>query len=333
MKKVRDSKFELLRIISMIFIVISHYSLWGNWDKANRFKYLIYQPLGQIGVCVFVLISGYFLSSRTLNAKNGWQRAKKLWIKTLIYSWIIFILVISVNGFKEISITKALTAIFPIIFGEYWFITEFVVLMIFAPLLNQMIDTLEKRDLRYYIGIIVFLAMILPLFVKNLRPLGDMDSAAVLIAVYLIAGYMKKYSVKLNKAVSWALFLVSIIVELFSIFVLKNHGNQMIHFTYGVIPMIAAIGLFSIVLSMKSFHNKFINYIAYSVLAAYLITEDPFIRMWLWNDFLHISSLQNYSYILFLLWGVLISTLLVLVCCLIDKIYEKIESLIVVRIN
>lgn len=60
MKKVRDSKFEILRIISMIFIVISHYSLWGKWNDANKFKYLVYQPLGQIGVCVFVLISGYF---------------------------------------------------------------------------------------------------------------------------------------------------------------------------------------------------------------------------------------------------------------------------------
>lgn len=32
MKRVRDSKFELLRIVSMIFIVISHYSLWGGME-------------------------------------------------------------------------------------------------------------------------------------------------------------------------------------------------------------------------------------------------------------------------------------------------------------
>ncbi len=30
MKRIRDSKFELLRIVSMILIVISHYSLWGK---------------------------------------------------------------------------------------------------------------------------------------------------------------------------------------------------------------------------------------------------------------------------------------------------------------
>ena len=61
--------------------------------------------------------------------------------------------------------------------------------------------------------------------------------------------------------------------------VLRNHGDKMIHFTYGIIPMVSAFVLFNIGISMKSLYNKFINYIASSVLAAYLITEDPFIRM------------------------------------------------------
>lgn len=110
--------------------------------------------------------------------------------------------------------------------------------------------------------------------------------------------------------------------------VLRNHGDKMIHFTYGIIPMVSAFGLFNIGISMKSFYNKFINYIASSVLAAYLITEDPFIRIWLWNDFLHVSKLQNYNYFFFLLYGIVISILLVIVCWLIDKIYEQIEKMI-----
>ena len=331
MKKVRDPKFEILRIISMIFIVISHYSLWGKWNDANKFKYLVYQPLGQIGVCVFVLISGYFLSSRVLSAKDGWRRANKLWLKTLVYSWIIFIAVISTMEFKNISITTILTAIFPVVFGEYWFITEFIILMLFVPILNQMLVSLNKKELKYYIGIIVFGSTILPLFVKNLRPFGNMNSAIAIIAVYLIAGYIKKYNIKLSKLISWSMFLGGIVIELLSIFILKNYDAKMIHFTYGFIPLISAIGLFNVGISMKSFHNKFINYIASSVLAAYLITENPLLRMWLWNKFLHISKLQNYNYLLFLLYGMVISILLVVLCCLIDKIYEKIEAIVVAK--
>lgn len=65
-----------------------------------------------MGICVFVFISGYFLSSRVLSAKDGWQRAKKLWIKTLIYSWLIFVVIISITGLKNLPIAKILTAIF-----------------------------------------------------------------------------------------------------------------------------------------------------------------------------------------------------------------------------
>ena len=53
--------------------------------------------------------------------------------------------------------------------------------------------------------------------------------------------------------------------------------------------------------------------------------------MWLWNKFLHISKLQNYNYLLFLLYGMVISILLVVLCCLIDKIYEKIEAIVVAK--
>ncbi|AAS08858.1 hypothetical protein LJ_1036 [Lactobacillus johnsonii NCC 533] len=55
---------------------------------------------------------------------KGWlAQSKKLGIKTLIYSWLIFVVVISITGLKNLSITKILTAIFPVVFGEYWFIT------------------------------------------------------------------------------------------------------------------------------------------------------------------------------------------------------------------
>lgn len=54
----RNSKFELLRILSMVMIIMSHYQLYGK----VRFEYSkILAPLGQIGVGIFVMISAYFL--------------------------------------------------------------------------------------------------------------------------------------------------------------------------------------------------------------------------------------------------------------------------------
>lgn len=33
--KLRDSRFELLRIASMFMIVISHFAVYGNWDDIS----------------------------------------------------------------------------------------------------------------------------------------------------------------------------------------------------------------------------------------------------------------------------------------------------------
>ena len=66
MKKVRNSNIELIRIISMLFIVVSHYTVHNGVDNTtlslgiNRFLLEI-TTLGNIGVILFVLISGYYL--------------------------------------------------------------------------------------------------------------------------------------------------------------------------------------------------------------------------------------------------------------------------------
>lgn len=67
-KKIRNSNIELLRIISMLFIVMSHYSVHGNTIPENL-SFGINQVLlqisrvGGLGVAIFVMISGYYLSS------------------------------------------------------------------------------------------------------------------------------------------------------------------------------------------------------------------------------------------------------------------------------
>lgn len=66
MKKVRNSNIEILRIISMLFIVISHYTVHNGVINAslplgiNR-TLLEITTLGNIGVILFVIISGYFM--------------------------------------------------------------------------------------------------------------------------------------------------------------------------------------------------------------------------------------------------------------------------------
>lgn len=128
--KKRDSRFEILRIISMIFIISSHFSLYGNWADKN--KYIIstmqFQPLGQIGVYLFVMISGYFLSTRSIDFKDAGRRIMPLWEKTILYSIFACIIAIILR-LDSINIKAILKSFLPISLNKYWFMTSFILLM------------------------------------------------------------------------------------------------------------------------------------------------------------------------------------------------------------
>lgn len=71
----RNSSFELMRIVSMIFIVIGHTLSWGGvTDSANDFlKLIIYIIYALIVVHVnsFVLLTGYYQVQSKFKIKKG----------------------------------------------------------------------------------------------------------------------------------------------------------------------------------------------------------------------------------------------------------------------
>ena len=93
MKKERNSNIEILRIISMIFIVMSHYTVHSGIELTslplgiNRFI-LEVTRLGNIGVIIFMLISGYYLiEQKSIQLK----KVLKLYLQILFYSPIIYL--------------------------------------------------------------------------------------------------------------------------------------------------------------------------------------------------------------------------------------------------
>ena len=71
----RDSRFELLRIISILMITVSHFSIYGNWSNLGSItpletlKILSLDALGPIGAVIFFMITGFFISNKDLVQK------------------------------------------------------------------------------------------------------------------------------------------------------------------------------------------------------------------------------------------------------------------------
>lgn len=319
--KKRDSKFEILRIISMIFIISSHFSLYGNWT--NETKHIIstrqFQPLGQVGVYLFVMISGYFLSGRPIDFKKAWIRIIPLWRKTILYSVCACIIAI-IFRLDSINIKSILKSILPVSLNEYWFMTSFILLMLMTPLLNYLINNYNKKTLQYCILGIVIVADIYPLL--NNSPLGGILSSSVLISSYLISGYIRKYKFDIKSYWLAILIVLCLSGEYASMYVMNLLHHNPLKFTNGILPLLAAIGIFIIFIKMPSFYNRYINFFASSVLASYLLTMHQTIYNWFWKDFVNVGKFQYSSYLTLI--GLSISLIIVLTCCLIDKVLQSI---------
>lgn len=328
MKK-RDSKYEVLRLIAMLFIVLCHYSWdvkWNNSDNMQRFLHIQFFPLGQIGVYLFILISAYFLSKRETNIKASINRVVPLWIKTVFYSWL-FVLLNFIFHFKPFNVKDIIVSIFPVLFNNYWFMTCFILLMMLLPVLNWMIQDLSKKEIEFYLVILILFIVIIPILKPNNAPFGEPWSTSLLGVVYLIGGYIRKYKINLKIIYCCLLILLGLVGEYLSMFILKSHVDTddflcgMTRFSYGIFPLLVAIGIFELSQKMKTFYNPIINFFASNVLAAYLITDNIFFKDFLWNQLLRINTFGN-VYAKYTIIGVLVVIILVITCCSLDKIYD-----------
>ena len=93
-KRQRMDNIDLLRCISMIFIVSCHY--FGNISKVADFElntfsdisFKLISCIDNVGVNIFVLISGYFL----VDSKFKTNKLLSIWIQVLTYSVVIYLL-------------------------------------------------------------------------------------------------------------------------------------------------------------------------------------------------------------------------------------------------
>lgn len=84
----RKSNFELLRIISMIFILFHHfYYSYIKLDytniSGNQLTCQVLYSLGKIGVIIFILITGYFM----VNSRFKIKKVLELYFEMIFYSW------------------------------------------------------------------------------------------------------------------------------------------------------------------------------------------------------------------------------------------------------
>ncbi len=313
--KQRQSGLELLRIISMILIVFSHSAIFGNFDSnyPNFDRIIaIFKLGGKLGVNIFVLISAYFMVTKSFR----WSRVFRLWSTAIFYSLLFFIIKL-ISG-QEVVYKDILMSLFPLSYSHWWFVTTFVWLLLLSPALNILIKNIEKKS--YAIGLIIFafLFVIFPYinmvgFAFDWR-LDGYSNIIWFVYLYMLAGYIRLYGIKIDKFVICVLLLFFVFIKLMSVQFLQVElfreealGN-----------FFMAIGLFLIFKDFK-FKSKIVNFVASTMFGVYLVHENIFVRGWAWNNFASwLQTIVLNSYVC-----VVLSSFIVLLVCMLIEILRK----------
>ena len=323
-KSQRNSNLELLRILAMIFIVVFHLARHGfdgvPFPLSNPKSIFLYffATLGKLGVDIFIIISAYFM----IKQKFTFRKLLILGGEVYFYSiacLIIFILFLT--PLTPISIQDIINSILPISHG-YWFIADYIVLMLLSPFLNRAINKLTKQDFLKLLTLTFIIWIIYPTFTGDCFGISEMIMFFVL---YLIGSFIRLHvnidKINMKKIILLCLFSLIITTFLFGFFDSVPSLNQLTFFNKetsiikranSMFIVINAITLFLIFLKRKEFSNKYINYISGSVLGVYLIHSNVFVWPWLFRSFLHVQTRIN-SPNLFIFC--IVSTILIYLVC------------------
>ena len=330
--KARDSRIELLRIICMFFIVLSHFSLYGNWYGTNDFssletvRTLLFNPLGAAAAVCFFIITGYFsVKKESFKSKEKKSISKfvNVWTQTFFYSSIIGIILFFT---KKVGLVSLLKSFLPLTLSEYWFVTCYLLLMIFSPYLDLIGDKLSNRS---FLRLLIILSLLqIPALLKN----AIVNQFFLALLGYFSGKYIylnKEKFEKIRKRFLCSLLIIIYLIDLLSIFVMRSIGVQFQrsgHFTGYLLAFCFAVCMFLLAINTKAFSNRLINEVAKSVFGVYLITEQSGFRDILWGKILNVGQFQ--SSFLFPLQGIIVTFLVYIGCISIDFVRRKIFKFI-----
>lgn len=187
----RNSKIEILRIISIILIVLSHYVVHSGVDihdmpfGINRYI-LELGVLGNIGTMLFIFITGYFLVG---SYKIKFKKIFHYLLQVFFYSSIIYILMVLL-GREPFDIKELMINFFPLTFKRYWFATAYFIIYLFHPYINKFINSLSRKEYTNFIILSVFLFF----FLSTLTTMDFYGNEIIyFVTFYSIGAYMSKY--------------------------------------------------------------------------------------------------------------------------------------------
>ena len=320
--KQRNSSIELLKIVGIFLIVISHVvqTLYASNDYVTMNGYIldismattniqqlilaIFRYSGVLGNSIFFLCSAWFLlETDKVDKKKILHMLMDVWIISIT----IFISVYFIGG-EKVPLKLAVQQFLPTTFENNWYITCYLLFYPLHTFLNILIKKMEQQTLLkttiVMLGLYVGVNFVLPgkFFSSNL---------VLWITLYFAIAYMKYYLVDLSDKFRFNILMFGIgCVGHIGIVCLTNFiglyggmfSHSLLRWNSNCNPflLLTAVSLLNIARNVR-FESKIVNYISGLSLLIYIIHENQLLRTFyrprMWE---YVYQQFGYDYVL--LW-------------------------------
>lgn len=319
--KERQSNIELLRIVSMFFIVIEHLLIMGTdfFSAPIGNQLLVANSIigfTYIGVNCFILITGYF------GADFSWKRLLSLYLICFFYELVGILFEYSM-GDVALNTTSLSYMIFPLSHSNNWFVRCYVILLFLLPIINAGLERLEKRQFLYILLLLTVLNLYFGWFHKQENFNGNGYNASQMIYMYVIGRYISRYvniaQIRILRKYILLIWCASSILW----GVIQN-----IHNTIHSVPhwngwaynnpvlIISAVALFLFFASLEIKPSRIVNVFAAGMFPVFLIHMNRYIGPYLFHSVHDVIYSNLFTHALWIQVVVLIViALLVLIAC------------------
>lgn len=241
------------------------------YSTATGFNLLygvLINSLFNTGVSLFMLISGYF------GVKSSFKKLLKLYLEVLFYSVLSSIIISMVTG--DWNAKGLIKGFLPVSTNKYWFITSYILIVIFSKYINQIPEKLKKKDFENLLLLMFFVFSVVPTVVQY-HVMGDGGKGfANMLLMYFVGQYIRLYwkeephSQKKTIALGGAVILLGFILNLLLTLV---RGGKGVYAPFdrdcSCIIIIASVAIFMAFKKIR-IRSNVINQIAKHVVSVYL---------------------------------------------------------------
>ncbi|WP_278251018.1 acyltransferase family protein [Bifidobacterium imperatoris] len=258
---------------------------------------------GQLGVCIFFILSGYFLINKPFRI----QRVVRTILQTFIYAILLFVVSLVLSRLGVIAmpmslIREAYLSLLPTFNGTYWFITAYVALVLLSPVINAAFHNASRKTLAFALALSPVLSIMATV------ALGPVlwTNLTYAITAYLYGAYIRTYgkdmhiAKRLSPLAVAALILSSFVIVSAFYYVLDDlsavpkfiHSSHHVTGTLPILPILSVSAIFLIIhndnpsrhaTKSPSRIRNVVYHAAKYVFGVYLIHENPCIKNAFWD--------------------------------------------------